>query len=336
MWRFGVSLLIVFSFVSSHVQATQTPEFNFSKEPTKFVCADQRPDGSGAQESAAPGLTGPSYVLTRLETKALSSADNPALTIMADPNSTITIVGKEQRDFSMQYCGRGAGPTETEARERLGAAGMTVNGGFVTLNSFRSLDNLPGGAFFVEAPANALTVTDAPFSSVEVRNMSGPVRVAASRARATILNTTGQVDVRASHIEFAGSRGNVVLRAEEDLRLAITSTKFEGTIQADAFQSVQIFVPAKFRTPFTVWVNHAEDFICRTDLCSKIKKTSQGRKGEGQVFIFTYPGDGSAPDRFFVRPYLISPKEATPSKVIIDNLSAVDVKMIETGPVPKQ
>jgi hypothetical protein len=277
------------------------------------------------------------YVLTRLESRTISGPDNPALTITADPNNRITIVGKEQRDFSMQYCGLGGGGSEADARQRLGEGDITLDGSAVSLNNPSLPGRMTGGSLYLEAPANALTVTHATYSSVDVRNMRGPVRVAASHARATIVNTTGQVDAEALHIDFAGARGMVRLISEGDIRLALPA-KFDGTLSAEARESVQMLVPPEFQTPFRVTVNHAEDFVCRIDLCSKVQMRTQGEKNDGQRFIFTYSGDGSAPpERFslYSTPVWISGNRAT-SKVVVDNISNVTVKIIETGPAPGQ
>jgi hypothetical protein len=121
-----------------------------------------------------------------------------------------------------------------------------------------------------------------------------------------------------------------------DITLAMTK-KFDGTLMAWARGAVQMLVPAGFRTPFTVIVNHAEDFVCRTDVCSKMKVT-QGHKIYGPSFIYTYAGDGSAPpERFTVlsNPPWVPGNRAT-SKVVIDSYSDVRVKVIETGPAQKQ
>lgn len=48
-------------------------------------------------------------------------------------------------------------------------------------------------------------------------------------------------------------------------------------------------VPPGFITPFQALVNRPEDFVCRADFCSKVKK----EKKNG-LYVFTYIGDGGA------------------------------------------
>lgn len=51
-------------------------------------------------------------------------------------------------------------------------------------------------------------------------------------------------------------------------------------------------------TPFQAVVNRPQDFVCRADFCSKVKK----EKKDG-LYVFTYTGDGgAAPELVHLRP----------------------------------
>jgi hypothetical protein len=282
--------------------------------------------------------SGQRFELTRLETATFAGSDDPALTVVGpDWSPWVTIVGNEQRDFSVQFCGLGVGNSEAEARQHLQAVGLTVNKNVVSLTNSLGPPRdqlLAGGALLVEGPANASTVIHTN-SAVEVFNMRGPVRVA-SGGLAEIVNTTGEVNVDADMISFAASRGRVTLTSTSGMRLAMT-TKFDGTLDATAHGGIQLLVPSGFQTPFRVIVNRESDFLCVTDLCSKMI-----REKEGPRFVFTYAGDGSAP------PERISLRMAEPdyssyfrgglpqSKVLIDKISNVTLKSIESGVAAKQ
>ena len=56
----------------------------------------------------------------------------------------------------------------------------------------------------VEASHDAGIVIHGSYAAVEVRDLMGPVRIAATHARATVLNTSGQVDATAGVVDFAG------------------------------------------------------------------------------------------------------------------------------------
>lgn len=147
-----------------------------------------------------------------------------------------------------------------------------------------------GGNLIVEAPAGAPTTVHASFAAVQVRNMTGPVRVTAIHARAKILNTTGRVDAAGFVVDFAGSEGTVILSAEAEINLKLTTTRFQGVLMAWAQRSVRVLVPRGFQTPFRVLVNRPQDFLCRTEFSTNV----QSEKKDG-LYVFTYAGDGSTP-----------------------------------------
>ena len=125
-------------------------------------------------------------------------------------------------------------------------------------------------------------VIHASYASVEVFDFAGSVRVAATHARARVLETTGQVDVTAAVIDFAGSRGRVTLSAEAEVNLKMTATQFDGILTAWAQRSVRLRIPSGFTTPITAVVNHPADFVYRTELASTVSY-----KRQGELYIFT-------------------------------------------------
>jgi hypothetical protein len=135
----------------------------------------------------------------------------------------------------------------------------------------------------VEAPHDAGVVVHGSYAAVEVRDLRGPVRIAATHARATVLNTSGQVDATAGVVDFAGSRGRLTLSAEAEINLKITAPEFEGTVLAWAQQSVRLLVPAGFNTPFTAIVGSRDSFVCRADFRSKVQQSRQG-----ELFVYTH------------------------------------------------
>jgi len=286
-------------------------EFLFDRQPFTFECADRLP---GRSEGNAGGVrlragNEPPYALTRSEELHLSTSDVPALTITSDPSGRIAVRGNERPDWSIRFCSRGEGSTQAEAYEQLQDISMTHLGSVVSINNVsRSIKPYTTGSLLLAAPANAPTIIHASFAPVEARDMSGPLRVTASHGRATILDTTGQVDADAFVLDFAGSQGKVTLTAEAEINLKMTATKFDGTILAWAQGPVRMLVPLGFVTPFQAIVNQPRDFVCRADLCSKVK----AEKTNG-LYAFTYAGDGSAnPERVHLRSEQVT--------VVIDNI----------------
>lgn len=268
------------------------PEFLFDRQPLTFECSDRSPgrsEGTAGKVRLRAGNEA-SYALTRSEELRLSISDVPALTITSDPLGRIAVGGNESGDWSIRFCARGEGNSEAEAHERLQEVSMTHLGSVVSINNAgRGIDPQTTGSFLLAAPAGAPMIIHGSYAPVQVRDMSGPLRVTASHGRATILDTTGQVDTDAFVVDFAGSQGRVTLTAEAEINLKMTATKFDGTILAWAQGPVRMLVPVGFQTPFQAMVNRPQDFVCRADLCSKVRQ----EKTNG-LYVFTYLGDGSA------------------------------------------
>ncbi len=289
-------------------------EFLFQRQQVKSDCLDRIPGQMRAtgNESGAIFVASSNeapYSLTRSEELILSSADAPALTITADPSNNIFVSGSDRSESSMRFCARGDGDSEADARESLRQVSMTRTGSLVSINRRGPVNGRQTmSSFLLEAPANTPTVIHASYAPVEVRDMSGPVRITASHARAKILGTTEQVDAEAFVIDYAGSRGKVTLSAEAEINLRMTACKFEGTLLAWAQRPVRMLVPFGFVTPFQAVVNRSQDFVCRADFCSNVK-----HERKNGLYVFTYAGDGSAaPERVHLR--------SEQSTVVIDNV----------------
>jgi hypothetical protein len=224
----------------------------------------------------------------------------------------VEVTGNIQSDWSLRFCAQGEGNSEGEARERLPAISMSRVGSTVSLNG-PGFGHMAGtrGQLIVDAPADAPIVVHASFGAVEVRDMTGPVRVTAMHGRAKILDTTGKVDASGFVVDFAGSKGAVILSAEAEINLKLNTTRFEGTLTAWAQRPVRVLVPQASQTPFQASVNRPQDFVCRTDFCPKVKQEKKGG-----LYVFTYVGDGGTPPELV---HLRS-EQAT---VVIDTVPAV-------------
>lgn len=295
----------------SNYEQQAAPDFLFQRRPFGSECADRTPGQRTESQVRWEVARQAAYKRTRPETLTLSRADVPALTVTADPSSIVEVTGSSRVDWSLRFCAQGEGNTEGEAREHLQELSMGRIGSAVSLNG-------PGfgqqagsiGQLNIDAPADAPFVVHVSFGAVEVRDMAGPARVTAMHGRARILDTVGKVDATGSVVDFAGSKGTVVLSAEAEINLKLNTTRFEGTLTAWAQRAVRVLVPQGFQTPFQAVVNRPQDFVCRTDFCSKVKQ----EKKDG-LYVFTYAGDGSAPPE---RMHLRS-EQAT---VVIDTVPA--------------
>ena len=295
---FLLSLGALFTANASDSQSTYEQQAAasslFEQRFIGFECADRTPGKSrepGVRSVASLG-TQATYKRTRPETFTLSRADVPALTITADPSNWVEVTGSKRGDWSLRFCSQGEGNSQGEARERLEAMSISRVGSAVSLNGPAGFDRQAGtrGQLNVDAPADAPIVVHASFAPVEIRGMTGPVRVTAIHGRARILDTTGKVDATGFVVDFTGSKGTVVVSAEAEINLKLSTTRFEGTLTAWAQRPVRVLVPQASQTPFQAVANRPQDFVCRTDFCSKVKQ----EKKDG-LYVFTYVGDGSTP-----------------------------------------
>jgi hypothetical protein len=284
-----------FSGTSSEAQNKQclqaAPEFLFEQGSSDLTYGDRTP-GQPLQPGIRLVVSGQApYRRSRREELAVSRTEIPSLTIAANPSQGVEISGDGREDWSLRFCAYGDGNSEGEAHDRLQEVSLVRLGATVSLNS-PGVRRVPGagGNLSVHAPADAPITVHASFAPVTVRNMTGPVRVTAIHARAKILNTTGKVDATAFVVDFAGSEGTVILSAEAEINLKLTSLKFTGTLSAWAQLPVRVLVPRGFQTPFQAVVSRPQDFVCRTEFGAIMKL-----ERNGGLYVFTYPGDGSTP-----------------------------------------
>jgi hypothetical protein len=250
----------------------------------------------------------PPHRLARHEECIVRRADAPTLTVTSDPHNSVAVIGGSLPDWNVRFSAEARGQTEAEADQRLQRCLFTVTGSTVSITGPGLYDGHDTRSeLLVEAPHDAGVVIHGSYAAVEVRDMAGPVRIAATHARATILDTTGPVDATAGCVDFAGSCGRITLSAEAEINLKITAREFHGTLLAWGQRSVRMLIPPEFDTPIEVIVGNRDDFVCRAEFRSDLK---QNRLGE--LYVFSY--GVSADDRLEAGLHLRS--EA--STVVID------------------
>jgi len=268
------------------------PDFVFQDKQFHAPCAD-RPSTVPMRPGTAFLTVTPQapYLRTRLEHFSFPRADIPALTVTADVGAVLKIAGEDRDDWSLRLCARGEGDSAEQALARMQQVSLTHVGGTVSLGGSSS-NSMPEGRadLTIQAPQDAPMTVHSSFAAVEVLDMSGPVRIAAPRGRATILNSTGRVDVTAFVVDFAGARGTIILNAGAEIDLKLTAARFQGSLSASAGHAVRVLVPQDFQTPFQAIVSRRDDFVCRADFCSAVK--SEKKNG---LYVFTFLGDGATP-----------------------------------------
>ena len=280
-------------------------EFLFQRRPLRRRAFDVQPGAARLVDGNAPP-----HRVVRHEQCVIRRDGAPALTITADPHNSVAVVGGSGPDWNVFFSAQAGGQTENEADERLRRCSFSATGSTVLIsgpNLYEGRDTR--SELLVEAPQDAGVVIHGSYAAVDVRDVAGPVWIAATHARARILDTTGQVDATAGCVDFAGSCGRITLSAEAEINLKMTAPEFDGILLAWAQRPVRMLVPPGFNTPFEAVVGSRDDFVCRAAFGSKVKQHR-----EGPLYVFTY--GVSSDDRSQARLHLRS--EA--STMVIDQL----------------
>jgi hypothetical protein len=231
--------------------------------------------------------TQPLHRAGRHDHHVISRHSASTLTVTSDPANQIVIAGGDWTDWSVFFYALGTGNTVSEAEEHLRQRSCHIGDATVSLGGPSLYEGNHGqGDLVIEAPRDAGAVIHASYAATQVRDIAGAVRIAASHARASILDTTGQLDVTAGVVDFAGSSGRVTLSAEMDANLKMTRREFRGVLLAWAQHSVRMLVPRGFATPIEVTVKSRDRFVCRTDFLSNLR-----HRKNGDLHVFNYGDD---------------------------------------------
>jgi hypothetical protein len=294
-------LITCASTVQGQHDSDPVPDFLFQRRPSTSACTvkAEQDDRYHLVSPPAPGFR----KYTHLAQLTLLLAEVPAMTITADGAGGIQISGGSTDSWALGFCAEADGKTEEEANGYLKRFTMTRTGGTVSLAGpeMRAPDSSQASVI-VGAPASAPLVVNGYRSSVEIRDMAGPVTVSTTESRITVLDTTGSLFANGGIVDFAGSKGKLRLDALTGINLKIRAQHFDGTVWAEAHGDLHLLVPRGFKTAFVATVQQPKNFICRADFCSKVSQ---------QQTSFGYAGDGhTRPMDFWLR---------SDQKIVIDN-----------------
>lgn len=265
----------------------RAPDFLFQKERMPYGCAGwpEKQPRRGSFVTFSPRAP---FRQTRETKWTLARKDLPALTLAADMTTFVTIAGEERPDWSLKLCAKGDGTTEAEARGKMESVSLARMGDLFSVEGRGSVAQPDATAdVLVQGPVDAPTTFHSSFGAIKVYDMDGPVRVATPRGRATILHTTGRVDVTGEIVDYAGAKGTVTLNASAEIDLKLIGPRFDGMLSAMAERSVRVLTPKGFATPFEAVVEKRDDFACRADFCAQVKE----EKKSG-LYFFSYGGPG--------------------------------------------
>lgn len=257
--------------------------FLFARDHESTPCEQQNRTGP---RLVIRDLNYPAHNVLRADHLAISRAELPVLSMLLGPSS-LEIIGEPADSYSVQMCAEAAAAIESDARSLLDEVKFTRADNMISLSTPKFTQEQRFNAFVqVQAPSQAPITINGDYAAMRVIGMNAPVHLSTTHARITLLDTTGDVDAKASEfgvIDFSGDRGNVRLDSAGEIDLNFTGQKFDGWLDARAAQAVRVLLPPGFTSGFEAIVQHKADVACRADICARV--SSHKRDGK---FVFTF------------------------------------------------
>jgi len=167
------------------------------------------------------------------------------------------------------------GATESEAQELLDYIRLARFGSELILSTpvTNRVATMAKCALNVVTRSNCAVDVRGCFAQIEILKMTGPIAVSLAYGAATLLETTGDVDVQTGpegRIVFAGCQGNATLRSAGAIDIKITDQVFQGSLEASTREMpIRILIPRGFRSSFEVI---APELICRADISPQVQR----------------------------------------------------------------
>jgi len=259
------------------------PLFLFERSHTPTPCEQSHQTGA---RLVAHSSNRPAHNVQRTDKMDLSRAELPVLRMHLE-SSMFEVYGDTADNYSVQLCAEAGAASESDAKALLEEIKLTRDDKMLLLSTPKYVQERPSTAFVqVQAPKETPITLNGDYAAMRVIGMQAPVKVSTTHARITLIDTTGDVDAKASEfgvIDFSGDRGHVHLESASEINLNLTGQKFDGSLDAKAGQPVRVLLPPGFSSGFEATVRHKSDFACRADICDRVSL----HKRDGKfVFIF--------------------------------------------------
>lgn len=205
----------------------------------------------------------PARSVQRTERMDLSLAQLPVFSMHLEP-SIFEVYGGTSDNYSVQLCAEAGAATESDANALLGEVKLTRVGKTLLLSTPKYAPERPSTSFVqVQAPQETPITVKGESAAIRVIGMHADVKLSTTRARITLIDTTGDVDAKAGElgvIDFSGDRGHVHLESGSEINLNLTGQKLDGSLDAKAIGPVRILLPLGFASGFEAIVRHKSDF----------------------------------------------------------------------------
>jgi len=230
-------------------------------------------------------MGGPAHNIHRTDRMDFSPAELPVFTMHLE-RSIFEVTGDNSNNYSVQLCAEAGANSENDAQALMKKIKLTRDGKMFALSMPQYEPDKSSLAFAqLQAPPETLITVNGEYSAIRVIGMDAAIKLSTTHARITLLDTTGDVRANAESgvIDFSGQRGSVHLEADWDINLNFTAQHFDGSLDAMAAQPIRVLLPRGFESAFEAIVQYKSDFVCRADICDRVKV----HKKDGK-FVFAY------------------------------------------------
>lgn len=192
----------------------------------------------------------------------LPRSDVPVLALVVGPSIQVSVDASDRADWIVTLTAEALADTQPAGKAQLDAVVLARFGSVVTVSG---PPNGIVGELHIAAPVSAGIVIHAAASPVRVTGLAGSTHVSASRARVTLIDVSGVVDVCARVIDFCGDRGEVTLQGTTTISVRLSKPLFDGHLSADCVESIAVALPPAFTESLCAIVSDVTRFVCPQD-----------------------------------------------------------------------
>jgi hypothetical protein len=277
------------SFFRSFTHVPERRDYNF--DPARLSLFDSRRMTAPCDQDHEPHpyrlhVVPRLAVCQRTEYLSVPSAEIPSLVVDAANHTIVSVVGTDADEYDVRFHAQAGAANEDKARRLLGAVLFTHTGTTFTVTTPRHRP--PARAWLnFDAPRHRPLTVNGNYSYVEAFGIDGPVNVSTNHARVKLLEVAGEVKATAlGVIDYSGDHGQIQLDATGEIgeiNLRLSSSRFKGTLDANADNAVRVLLPQGWESPFEAVVYRPDLFLCRANIRPSVHLSDR----EG-LALFTY------------------------------------------------
>jgi hypothetical protein len=250
----------------THTQARG--EIRLSINGDAESCAELKVHSSGEIARAASSFT-------------LTKAQAPALEVNGGERGIIRVRGWNRPDYAVEACRIAAADTRAQADQLLGSIKVSQAGGRFSSSGPANSNSQWEVVFIVHAPSGAALDLETRNGPIDVRSVTGSLKVRATNGPVSVSEGSGAVDAHAANgpISFSGSGGDVrLVSSNGPVSVQILGDSWSGQ-QLEARTTngpVSVQLPANFRSGLRLETDGHSPVSCSLATCRGARMDTTG------------------------------------------------------------